>query len=151
MAMAESSAKHNASTRFKKRRMSEINVVPYIDVMLVLLVIFMITAPMLTEGIQVELPQTFAKTMAKDQEEPVVVSVDAKGQYYINIGDDTDKPLSTEALITRVAAVMRHRPGQGVYIKGDKSVNYGAVVTIMAQLQQSGVARVGLVTETPDQ
>ena len=100
----------NQSTRFRKRRMAEINVVPYIDVMLVLLVIFMVTAPMLTEGVQVELPQTFAKTMAKDQEEPVVVSVDAKGQYYINIGDNTDKPLSTEKLITRVAAVMRHRP-----------------------------------------
>lgn len=148
--MANNPAAHNSSTRFRKRRMSEINVVPYIDVMLVLLVIFMVTAPMLTEGIQVELPQTFAKTMAKDQEEPVVVSVDAKGQYYINIGDNTDKPLSTEALITRVAAVMRHRPGQGVYIKGDKSVNYGAVVTIMAQLQKVGVDRVGLMTEIPD-
>ena len=148
--MANNPAAHNSSTRFRKRRMSEINVVPYIDVMLVLLVIFMVTAPMLTEGIQVELPQTFAKTMAKDQEEPVVVSVDAKGQYYINIGDNTDKPLSTEALITRVAAVMRHRPGQGIYIKGDKSVNYGAVVTIMAQLQKAGVARVGLMTEIPD-
>ena len=148
--MANNPAAHNSSTRFRKRRMSEINVVPYIDVMLVLLVIFMVTAPMLTEGVQVELPQTFAKTMAKDQEEPVVVSVDAKGQYYINIGDNTDKPLSTEALITRVAAVMRHRPGQGVYIKGDKSVNYGAVVTIMAQLQKVGVARVGLMTEIPD-
>ena len=148
--MANNSAAHNSSTRFRKRRMSEINVVPYIDVMLVLLVIFMVTAPMLTEGVQVELPQTFAKTMAKDQAEPVVVSVDAKGQYYINIGDNTDKPLSTEALITRVAAVMRHRPGQGIYIKGDKSVNYGAVVTIMAHLQKAGVARVGLMTEIPD-
>ena len=148
--MANNPAAHNSSKRFRKRRMSEINVVPYIDVMLVLLVIFMVTAPMLTEGIQVELPQTFAKTMAKDQEEPVVVSVDAKGQYYINIGDNTGKPLSTEELITRVAAVMRHRPGQGVYIKGDKSVNYGAVVTIMAQLQKVGVARVGLMTEIPD-
>ncbi len=148
--MAQNPAPHNSSTRFRKRRMSEINVVPYIDVMLVLLVIFMVTAPMLTEGVQVELPQTFAKTMAKDQEEPVVVSVDAKGLYYINIGDDTDKPLSTEKLITRVAAVMRHRPGQGIYIKGDKSVNYGAVVTIMAQLQKAGVGRVGLITQTPD-
>ena len=148
--MENNPAAHNSSKRFRKRRMSEINVVPYIDVMLVLLVIFMVTAPMLTEGIQVELPQTFAKTMAKDQEEPVVVSVDAKGQYYINIGDNTGKPLSTEELITRVAAVMRHRPGQGVYIKGDKSVNYGAVVTIMAQLQKVGVARVGLMTEIPD-
>jgi len=140
----------NSSTRFRKRRMSEINVVPYIDVMLVLLVIFMVTAPMLTEGVQVELPQTFAKAMAKNQEEPVVVSVDVKGQYYINIGDNTDKPLSVEDLITRVAAVMRHRPSQGIYIKGDKSVNYGAVVSIMAQLQKSGVAKVGLITETPD-
>jgi len=148
--MAVNPSTHNSSTRFRKRRMSEINVVPYIDVMLVLLVIFMVTAPMLTEGIQVDLPQTFAKTMANDQEEPVVVSVDAKGQYYINIGDDTDKPLSVEMLVTRVAAVMRHRPGQGIYIKGDKSVNYGAVVSIMAQLQKAGVARVGLITETPD-
>lgn len=140
----------NPTTRFRKRRMSEINVVPYIDVMLVLLVIFMVTAPMLTEGVQVELPQTLAKTMAKDQEEPVVVSVDAKGQYYINIGDETDKPLSTEALITRVAAVMRHRPNKVVYIKGDKSVNYGAVVYILAQLQNAKVGKVGLMTETPD-
>jgi len=138
------------STRFRKRRIAEINVVPYIDVMLVLLVIFMVTAPLLTEGVQVQLPQTFAKTMAKDQEEPVVVSVDAKGQYYINIGDNTDKPLSVDKLITRIVAVMRHRSGQGIYIKGDKSVNYGAVVSIMAQLQQAGVARVGLMTETPD-
>ena len=140
---------NTSSTRFRKRRMSEINVVPYIDVMLVLLVIFMVTAPMLTEGVQVELPQTFAKTMANDQEEPVIVSVDAKGQYYINIGDDSDKPLSTEKIITRVIAVIRHRSGQGIYIKGDKSVNYGAVVSIMAQLQKAGVARVGLITETP--
>ncbi len=142
-------AQENAQ-RFRKRRMAEINVVPYIDVMLVLLVIFMITAPMLTEGVQVELPQTFAKTLTKDQEEPVVISVDAKGQYYINIGDNTDKPLSAEKLITRVAAVMRQRPGQGVYIKGDHAVNYGRVVTIMAQLQQAGVKQVGLVTQTPE-
>lgn len=148
--MATNSSSHNSSTRFRKRRMSEINVVPYIDVMLVLLVIFMVTAPLLTEGVQVELPQTFAKTMAKDQEEPVVVSVDAEGKYYINIGDNTDKALSVESLITRVAAVMRHRPGQGIYIKGDKSVNYGAVVSIMAQLQKAGVARVGLITATPE-
>lgn len=148
--MANNTAIHNSSTRFRKRRMSEINVVPYIDVMLVLLVIFMVTAPMLTEGVQVELPQTFAKTMAKDQEEPVVVSVDAKGQYYINIGDNTDKPLTTEALITRVAAVMRHRPSKVVYIKGDKSVNYGAVVYILAQLQNAKVGKVGLMTDTPD-
>lgn len=140
----------NSSTRFRKRRMAEINVVPYIDVMLVLLVIFMITAPMLTEGVQVELPQTFAKTMTEDQEEPVVVSVDAQGQYFINIGDNSDKPLAVEDIVARVAAVMRHRAGQGIYIKGDKSVNYGAVVYIMAQLQNAGVGKVGLVTETPD-
>lgn len=148
--MANISSSGNTSRRFRKRRIAEINVVPYIDVMLVLLIIFMVTAPLLTEGVQVELPSTFAKTMAKDQEEPVVVSVDAKGQYYINIGDNSDKPLSVEKLITRVVAVMRHRAGQGIYIKGDKSVNYGAVVSIMAQLQQAGVAKVGLITETPD-
>jgi biopolymer transport protein TolR len=139
-----------SSTRFRKRRMSEINVVPYIDVMLVLLVIFMVTAPMLTEGVQVELPQTFAKAMTEEQEEPVVVSVDAKGQYYINIGDDTDKALDVETIVTRVAAVMRHRPGQGIYVKGDKAVNYGAVVNIMALLQNAGVGKIGLVTDAPD-
>ena len=148
--MSTNSSPHNSSTRFRKRRMSEINVVPYIDVMLVLLVIFMVTAPMLTEGVQVELPQTLAKTMAKDQEEPIVVSVDAKGLYYINIGDNTDKPLEVEALITRVAAVMRHNPNKVIYIKGDKSVNYGAVVYILAQLQNSKVGKVGLMTETPE-
>ena len=139
-----------SSTRFRKRRMSEINVVPYIDVMLVLLVIFMVTAPLLTEGVQVELPQTFAKTITDEQEEPVVVSVDASGKYYINIGDDIDKSLDVETLVTRVAAVMRHRPGQGIYVKGDKNVKYGSVVYIMALLQKAGVGKVGLVTETPD-
>ena len=139
-----------SSTRFRKRRMSEINVVPYIDVMLVLLVIFMVTAPLLTEGVQVELPQTFAKTITDEQEEPVVVSVDANGKYYINIGDDIDKSLDVETLVTRVAAVMRHRPGQGIYVKGDKNVKYGSVVYIMALLQKAGVGKVGLVTETPD-
>lgn len=140
----------HSSTRFRKRRMSEINVVPYIDVMLVLLVIFMVTAPMLTEGVQVDLPQTFARTMTDDQEEPVVVSVDAKGQYYINVGDNIDKPQDVETIVTRVAAVMRHRPGQGIYVKGDKSVNYGAVVRIMALLQTANVGKIGLVTDTPD-
>jgi biopolymer transport protein TolR len=140
----------HSTHRVRKRRMSEINVVPYIDVMLVLLVIFMVTAPLLTEGVQVELPQTFAKTMTKEQEEPVVVSVDAKGQYYINIGDDTDKPQDVETIVTRVAAIMRHQPGQGIYVKGDKAVDYGAVVRIMALLQGTGVGKIGLVTETPD-
>lgn len=140
----------HSSTRFRKRRMSEINVVPYIDVMLVLLVIFMVTAPMLTEGVQVELPQTFAKAMTDDQEEPVVVSVDAKGQYYINVGDNIDKPQDVETIVTRAAAVMRHRPGQSIYVKGDKAVNYGAVVSIMAQLQSAKVEKIGLVTDTPD-
>jgi biopolymer transport protein TolR len=105
---------------------------------------------MLTEGVQVELPQTFAKAMTEEQEEPVVVSVDAKGQYYINIGDETDKALDVETIVTRVAAVMRHRPGQGIYVKGDKAVNYGAVVKIMALLQTAGVGKIGLVTDTPD-
>ena len=140
----------HSSTRFRKRRMSEINVVPYIDVMLVLLVIFMVTAPMLTEGVQVDLPQTFARSMTDDEEEPVVVSVDAKGQYYINVGDNIDKPQDVETIVTRVAAVMRHRPGQGIYVKGDKSVNYGAVVRIMALLQTANVGKIGLVTDTPD-
>lgn len=136
--------------RFRKRRMSEINVVPYIDVMLVLLVIFMITAPLLTEGVKVELPETSARPLPDEQQEPVVVSVDAKGQYYLNLGDNPDKPLDDSTLVKRVQTVMRHRSDESIYIRGDKAASYGQVVGVMALLQSAGVNKVGLVTQPAD-
>ncbi|NOY63090.1 MAG: protein TolR [Gammaproteobacteria bacterium] len=133
--------------RARRRPMHEINVVPYIDVMLVLLVIFMITAPLLTQGVQVELPQANAESIDTQTLEPVVVTVDAGGAYYIDIGDDPDVSVDPATLVARVAAVLRHRPGTPVYVRGDKSVHYGAVVSAMVLLQKAGVPGVGLITE----
>lgn len=136
--------------RVKRKRMSEINVVPYIDVMLVLLIIFMVTAPLLSEGIEVNLPESGAKTLEETQEEPLVVSVNREGDYFINLGEQTDKPLEAETLVQRVRAVLRQRSDKTVYVKGDRDANYGQVVTMMATLQEAGVRDLGLVTRSPD-
>jgi biopolymer transport protein TolR len=130
--------------------MAEINVVPYIDVMLVMLVIFMITAPLLTQGVRVDLPEAAAEPMDPDQQEPLVVSVDAAGDLYLNIGDAPDTPIDGEALVQQIAAVLRRRQDQTVLVRGDQAVNYGAVVSAMVLLQQAGVPHVGLVTEPPE-
>ena len=140
-----------APQRFRKKRMSEINVVPYIDVMLVLLVIFMVTAPLLAEGVKVDLPKTTSKPLEKLKQEPVIVTVDAKGWYYMNVGEDPEKPIDAETLVARVAAILRHRQQADVLIRGDQKVEYGKVVTAMALLQQAGVDNIGLVTEPPPQ
>ncbi|NIP72887.1 MAG: ExbD/TolR family protein, partial [Gammaproteobacteria bacterium] len=118
-----------ARQRIRKRPMSEINVVPYIDVMLVLLVIFMITTPLLTSGVDVELPQAAARPVRANEQKPVVVSVDAGGNYYVDVGEDPDQPVDAETLMARVAAVLRHRPDTPVMVKGDRGVPYGEVVT----------------------
>lgn len=136
--------------RKKRRSMSEINVVPYIDVTLVLLVIFMVTAPLLTQGVQVDLPKAGSEPMSTDSKEPLVVTVNKQGNYFVNIGDDQEKPIDHDILVARVAAVLRNQPGTPVMVRGDKDVNYGKVVTAMALLQKAGAPNVGLVTETPD-
>ena len=136
--------------RARRKPMSEINVVPYIDVMLVLLVIFMITAPLLTQGVNVELPQTSAEPMKDDNTEPLVVTVNVEGDYYLNVGDEPDKPIANDAMITLVAAVLRHKPGTPVMIRGDGQVKYEKVVQAMALLQEAGAPSVGLITQTPD-
>jgi len=138
-----------ASNRFKKKRMAEINVVPYIDVMLVLLVIFMVTAPLLAEGVKVELPQTTSRPLAKVDQEPVIVTVDVKGKYYLNIGEAPEQSIDDQTLVARVAAVLRHRKGADVLIRGDQSVEYGKVIIAMSLLQKAGVNNIGLVTEPP--
>ncbi len=138
--------------RYKKKVMSEINVVPYIDVMLVLLIIFMITAPLLTQGVKVELPQAAAEAMQNDSEknEPLVITVNSEGDYFLNVGDDIETPVNHETLVARVAAVLRHQPGTPVMVRGDKNVTYGKVILAMALLQKAGSPSVGLITESPE-
>jgi biopolymer transport protein TolR len=134
----------------RKRFMSEINVVPYIDVMLVLLIIFMITAPLLTQGIDVNLPRVASEAVQPGDNEPVVVSIDRAGNIYIDYGDDQDKPIAAEDLVNRVSALLRHQPGIPIYIKGDTDVPYGRVVLAMSLLQRAGVPNVGMLTEPPE-
>lgn len=136
-----------SANRKKKKPIAEINVVPYIDVMLVLMVVFMITAPMLTEGISVELPKLTAKPVKVDQEQALVVSVKANGSYYINLGAKVDKAVALEKIATQVGKIVRAKPKVQVLVRGDKSVPYGKVVELMAVLQKSGVPNVGLITE----
>ncbi|MFP5344259.1 MAG: protein TolR [Gammaproteobacteria bacterium] len=135
--------------RTRRRPMAEINVVPYIDVMLVLLVIFMITAPLLATGVKVELPQAAANPIERERREPLVVSVDAAGNYFLNVGDNSEEPVDDNTLVQRVAAVLRNQPGTPVLVRGDKNVNYGRVVRAMTLLQSAGAPNVGLVTESP--
>jgi len=137
--------------RIRKRPMSEINVVPYIDVMLVLLIIFMVTAPLMTQGVKVDLPQATAEPVDQSEQEPLIVSIDVDGLYYLNVGDDPKKGIDHELLVQRVAAVLRYQPGTPVLVRGDAAVNYGAVVTAMALLQKAGAPSVGLVTDALDE
>ena len=128
--------------------MSDINVVPYIDVMLVLLIIFMVAAPMLMQGVKVELPEASADPVEKQDSEPVIVSVDAAGQLFLNLGQE-EQILSLATIKDRVAAVLRRSPDKPVLIWGDQAVPYGEVVTVMVALQEAGAPSVGLVTENP--
>jgi biopolymer transport protein TolR len=109
----------------------------------------MITAPLLTQGIQVDLPDVATEPLPVEQNEPLVVSVDRDGSYYLNIGEDPDTPVDAQTLVTKVAAVMRQKPATQVLVKGDEQVSYGQVVTAMSLLQQAGAGGLGLLTETP--
>jgi biopolymer transport protein TolR len=129
--------------------MSEINVVPYIDVMLVLLIIFMVTAPMLMQGVEVDLPEANAEPVENQDSEPLIVSVDKSGQFFLNVGSQEDQALTLATVKQRVSAVIRRSPDKPVLVWGDKAVAYGQVVTLMAALQEAGAPSVGLVTENP--
>ncbi|MFQ5993853.1 MAG: protein TolR [Acidiferrobacterales bacterium] len=126
----------------RKKLMSEINVVPYIDVMLVLLVIFMITAPLLSTGVKVDLPQAAANPVNVKDVETLVVTVDREGVYYLD-----DRKITAKALRKRIAAIMRLRPQTPILVRGDRRVPYGEVVKTMALLQEAGAPSVGLVTQ----
>ncbi|HYM35228.1 MAG TPA: protein TolR [Steroidobacteraceae bacterium] len=138
------------ANRRGRRLMGEINVVPYIDVMLVLLIIFMVTAPLLTQGIKVELPKAGAEPLPEEllrDHQPLVLSIDKQGRFYINIGKDYDKPLADSLIADRVATVLRREPKTPVLVKADRSVAYGRVVTGMVLLQQAGAPQVGFITD----
>lgn len=139
-----------ANATGKRRPMSDINVVPYIDVMLVLLIIFMITAPLLQQGVEIDLPQAAAKPLPPDQLEPVVVSIDKNGKFYLDIGDEPSKPIDAQLLVNRVAAVKQLKPAIPVLVRGDRDVGYGRVVDVMVLLQRAGIEKVGLMTELPE-
>lgn len=136
--------------RHKRRKpMAEINVVPYIDVMLVLLIIFMVTAPMLMQGVKVELPAAAALPVGKQSDEPLIVSIKADGSFYLNLGGDQEKSQSLAVIQDKVSKIMRRKPATTVLVWGDKSVPYGEVVSLMTALQAAGAPALGLVTESP--
>lgn len=135
----------------RRRPISEINVVPYIDVTLVLLIIFMITAPLLQTGVEVDLPQAEAKPIEEPSVPPLIVSIDADGRLFLDVGDRQDEPLQPEDLTVKVVAVLRHKPDTRVFVRGDARVGYGKVVAVMAALKKAGIAKVGLITRNVEE
>ena len=134
----------------RRKPMSEINVVPYIDVMLVLLIIFMVTAPMLTQGVKVDLPQTSSDPIQAEKDvEAIIVSVDSNGAYYVEVGDRGSDPMALEELQSEVAKILSQRSNSEVLVRGDEQVRYGTVVRLMSALQMAGAANIGLITEAP--
>ena len=137
--------------RVRRRKVAEINVVPYIDVMLVLLIIFMVTAPLITQGVKVDLPQADAQPLSKDMKPPLVASVDVNGNYCLAVGTSKNEPMSAEEVATLVAAHLKLAPDTPVVVNGDGAVSYDAVIQLMVMLQKiAGVPSVGLMTDTPE-
>ena len=133
----------------RRKLMSEINVVPYIDVMLVLLVIFMVTAPLMTQGIKVDLPEAMSGPLEVDDDEPMlVVSVKANGSYYMNVGEE-EEAVPLKEVQTRAEKIILARPDIKVLVEGDKNLPYGVIVDLMNTLQVAGARSVGLITEPP--
>ena len=137
-----------ASVSRGRRLMGDINVVPYIDVMLVLLIIFMVTAPLLTQGVKVDLPKAGAQPLEADKNAlPVVLSVDRSGALYLNVGGDPQAPLDADTVLIRAAAALRRNPETPVLVKADNHVEYGSVVRAMVILQKAGAKKVGFITD----
>lgn len=134
----------------RKRIIAEINVVPYIDVMLVLLIIFMVTAPLITQGVKVDLPQAVAESLPEDTKPPMIASIDKQGRYYLSVGESPDSALDASEMAALVEAQLALDPGTQFIVKGDGDVNYKTVVNLMVLLQQAGVPSLGLMTE-PDE
>lgn len=134
--------------RNKRKPMSDINVVPYIDVMLVLLIIFMVTAPMLTQGIKVDLPQLeSAPVIVEQNQEPLIISVDLNGVYYMEMSALSEEPMELQFLLEKLGGLLDQSPALSVLIRADKNVEYGAVIDLMSVVQSAGAKGVGLITE----
>ncbi len=133
--------------RKRRRPVSEINVVPYIDVMLVLLIIFMVTAPLISQGVKVDLPKASANPIEQEDNPPIIASVDVKGRYYLNVGDDQESPIDKDELAAIVQAQLQKDENTPVVVKGDGQVAYNEVIHIMVLLQSAGVPSVGLMTD----
>lgn len=131
----------------KRKPLAEINVVPYIDVMLVLLIIFMVTAPLLMQGVKVNLPQAPSKPLDKKEAEPLIVSIKPDGQLYLNTGQKQKEAKPLKEVVDTVAKILRNKPDTPILVWGDKKVEYGLVVALMTDLQNAGAESVGLVTE----
>ena len=133
----------------KRKRMSEINVVPYIDVMLVLLVIFMVTAPLFHQGVEVDLPSAPAKQIEKSDEnqEPLIISINQAGQVFVNKANSPEEPIPDGLFRNQITEILSKEKGNPIYVRGDKNVDYGRVVTVMVMLQDAGAENVGLITD----
>jgi biopolymer transport protein TolR len=135
--------------KIKKKLKAEINVVPMIDVMLVLLIVFMIAAPMMTQGIKVELPKAAADPVDTKEDEPITVSIKQDGGYYIEFAGDPEKPRPLTEIKSIVSKILAEKPNTLVFVQADRRVQYGVVVELMAELKVSGAPSVGLITEPP--
>jgi biopolymer transport protein TolR len=138
-----------AEVRRRRRLMGEINVVPYIDVMLVLLIIFMVTAPLLTQGVKFDLPKAAAEPLEESLTKnlPLVMSIDREGQFYLNVGRAPEKPIDADTVSARATAALRRTPELPVLVKADQRIHYGRVVEAMVLLQQAGATKVGFITD----
>lgn len=134
----------------RRKPMAEINVVPYIDVSLVLLIIFMITTPLLQTGVDVDLPKAESKSIDPGKDTPVIVSIKAQGGLFIDVGGQGDVPVDAQGLREKALAAVKDKPNRPVLIRGDRSVEYGTVIGVMAALKKAGIASVGLMTQ-PEQ
>ncbi len=137
------------NTLRNRRLMGEINVVPYIDVMLVLLIIFMVTAPLLSQGVKVELPDAAAEPLSSDMQdsEPLILSVDRDGNLYLNLGDDEEAPRQPAQILRLAQTVLERKPDTPVLVKADEAAAYGSVISGMVLLQRAGAAKVGFLTD----
>ncbi len=130
----------------RRKPMAEINVVPYIDVTLVLLIIFMVTAPMLQTGVDVDLPQAESRNIDPSKGLPIVITINAEGALFLDVGNQGDKPVGAEELTAAVTKALAKKPELSVLLRGDRAVDYGRVISVMAALKNAGVASVGLMT-----
>ncbi len=140
-----------AGNTCKRRVKAEINVVPYIDVMLVLLIIFMVTAPLLKQGVEVDLPQAPANPLDINSPEPVVISVDREGRYFLNVSATPDRALNGDELVSAVRAALQKQKNRPVMVRGDKNGVYQNVISLLVLLQQAHIESVGLVTDPGDE